>query len=135
MDGENIPVVDLECRDLNKDINFTVKRFGDTMQACRSRQSAQRSLRLTAMQIGVSHFMEPGVLPLKIPTFVAKLMKDDLIRKEEACPITSVKFQVDIPTAITACFHSFDPEALQAWLRLKKECPTCRSPVMNTTII
>jgi hypothetical protein len=135
LDGELVPVVDLEARDLNTSITFTLKAGNDTMFNCRARQAAQRELRLTSMRIGVSHFMQHGVLPLKIPTFVANLMKDELIRKEEACPITSVKFQKDIPIAITACFHSFDPEALESWLKLKRECPTCRAAVLNTTII
>jgi len=135
IDGDLVPVIDIEARDLNRSMTFTVKAANDTMLNCRTRQAAQRELRITSMRTGVSHFMEPGVLPLKIPTFVAKLMKEELIRKEDTCPITSVKFQVDIPIAITACFHSFDPEALQAWLQVKKECPTCRAPVLNTTII
>jgi len=135
-DGEEVPVIDLECRDIAKKYEFSIKRTGDTMLACRERQSAQRFLRLSALNVNISHFSaEPSVTPLRIPTFVAKLVKDELIRKEDICPITSNRFETDLPAALTACFHAFDPEALQAWLKLKKECPTCRAPVLNTMII
>jgi len=136
LNGEDIPVVDLECRDLMKKYEFSVKREGDTMHICRERQSAQRFLRLSALKVNISHFIvEPIVTPLHVPTFVGKLVKDELIRKEDICPITSHRFELTSPAALTACFHAFDPEALQAWLKLKKECPTCRAPVLNTMII
>ena len=136
LDGEEVPVIDIECREITKKYEFSIKRTGDTMPACRERQSAQRFLRLSALNVNISHFtVEPSVTPLRIPAFVAKLIKDELIRKEDICPITSNQFELTSPAALTACFHAFDPEALQAWLRLKKECPTCRAPVLNTTII
>jgi hypothetical protein len=35
------------------------------------------------------------------------------------------------PYMITPCKHIFHSECLEAWLKMKKECPSCRQEIRN----
>jgi len=75
--------------------------------------------------------VEPA--PLKnyatIPTFVAKLIKKQMIEDTEICPISRIPFATDEMAIITSCYHMFHGPSITEWMRLNNECPVCRQTV------
>lgn len=133
LDGEEVPVIDFEFRFVCDECQFSVKAVGDSLGAFRERQRTQQSLRCE--RFGKRLKYVPAPVPLHIPAFIGDLIKADLVRQGARCPISLTDFAADVPAAITSCFHTFDPEALDAWFTKKMNCPTCRAPVTNTMIV
>jgi hypothetical protein len=60
------------------------------------------------------------------PKFVSEIMLRDAITREECCPISMTPFKECSSVCITSCFHLFEKESLQAWLRTSHTCPVCK---------
>ncbi len=63
--------------------------------------------------------------PPLTPKFVTDLIVADAVAKGATCPITMEPLRID-KTTVTACYHLFDTEALNAWAAAATKCPQCR---------
>lgn len=72
-----------------------------------------------------------------VPPFVAELILKAAIEKKESCPISYQDFDQLASVTVTKCYHCFDTNALEQWLKTKAECPLCKSPVdrMELTLL
>ena len=69
--------------------------------------------------------------PLPIPELVGHLLIENAIRGEDSCPITAVPYREIQRISATSCFHVFETEAIQTWLREHSQCPVCRNSINN----
>ena len=66
-----------------------------------------------------------------IPPFVIELIVNDQIAKKNVCPITMFPYSSMKSFGLTPCFHLFDHEAIQKWIKNKLSCPVCRKLVLS----
>ena len=66
-----------------------------------------------------------------VPPYVVELIVKDQIEKNNSCPITMTPFSGIQTFGLTPCFHLFDYEAIQRWMRTKSECPVCRKLLLS----
>jgi len=69
--------------------------------------------------------------PLPIPELVGMLLIQNAKTSEDACPISTIPFKELTSLTATSCFHVFDTESIQTWLKQHRECPICRNSVSN----
>lgn len=60
-----------------------------------------------------------------IPRRIAMTLISDAIAKGEECAISLQPLDLE-KTAITDCFHFYDTDAIQRWLKASSMCPQCR---------
>ena len=151
--GELIPVVDIQHRTLLNGLPYSIRKYGDTLQDCRDRQTAQRTLHLKVFSACILGALQapvaappspeppnpPALLrsppSAPIPGFVARLVKAEAIRKKESCPISTIPFEEDMETCMTPCFHLFEADAMQRWMRIKENCPVCKQDVAELVAV
>lgn len=68
---------------------------------------------------------------LPIPEFVGRLLITNARQGSESCPISTVPYGEIQSLSATSCFHVFETESLQRWLRENRTCPVCRIHVRN----
>jgi len=69
---------------------------------------------------------EPEPIPNKLPIFVIENhMHSEIARSE--CPIASIGLKECETVSMLGCYHVFDSASIQAWMRIKAECPVCKS--------
>ena len=74
----------------------------------------------------------PIRLSLKpLPKRIAWMVAEDAGKNGDTCAITMEPIN-PITAAATTCFHCFDHEAIQTWMRGHTTCPQCREPCMVT---
>lgn len=73
----------------------------------------------------------PPPPPPPIPKFVADALIRDAISRAAACPITMEPLVAET-TAVTACFHLFERDAIAAWLAQSGNC--CAVCKQQTTV-
>ena len=61
-----------------------------------------------------------------IPPYVVELIVKDQIEKNNCCSITMNTFSGMQTFGLTPCFHLFEYEAIERWMRTKSQCPVCR---------
>lgn len=66
-----------------------------------------------------------------IPKRIAWMVAEDAARQEEKCPITMEPIS-PITASVTSCFHTFETEAIAAWLTNHSTCPQCRKRCVAT---
>lgn len=66
-----------------------------------------------------------------IPKRIAWMVAEDAAKHEEKCPITMEPIS-PVTASVTSCFHSFDTEAIAAWLTNHSTCPQCRKACVAT---
>jgi hypothetical protein len=64
---------------------------------------------------------------VKPPTFVADIMKGDAIKNGQMCPISLETFTDVGAMCMTPCFHVFDRECLDVWIKNMYSCPVCKA--------
>ena len=70
-------------------------------------------------------------IPNKLPTFVIENhMHYEIARSE--CPIASIGLKECDQVSMLDCYHVFDSASILTWMRIKAECPVCKS---KSTII
>lgn len=67
-----------------------------------------------------------------IPRFVLDVLKRDAIARQYECPISTSIITSEMPLSITTCYHIFEKESLDTWLKENPSCPLCNSLVSNT---
>jgi hypothetical protein len=65
--------------------------------------------------------------PTKPPTFVADIMKGDAIKTGQACPISLEVFMDVAKIRMTPCFHLFEREHIEEWMKNTQLCPVCKA--------
>ena len=70
-------------------------------------------------------------IPNKLPTFVIENHMNYEIARSE-CPIASIALKECDRVSILDCYHVFDSSSIHTWMRIKAECPVCKS---KSTII
>lgn len=152
--GVSIPVVDIQHRTLLNGLPYSIRKYGDTLQDCRDRQTAQMTLHLKvfsacnlgALQAPMAAAPPPALQAppagprapqptTLIPGFVARLVKAEAIRKKESCPISTLPFEEDMDICMTPCFHLFEADAIQRWMRIKENCPVCKQDVAELVAV
>lgn len=73
----------------------------------------------------------PPAKPLPIPELVGNLLIQNATGGEDACPISTVPYKELQSISATSCFHVFDTESIQTWLKEHKQCPVCRNSIAN----
>jgi hypothetical protein len=69
---------------------------------------------------------EPEPIPNKLPMFVIENhMHSEIARSE--CPIASIGLKECETVSMLSCYHVFDSASIHAWMRIKAECPVCKS--------
>jgi SUMO ligase MMS21 Smc5/6 complex component len=63
--------------------------------------------------------------PNSLPKFVADLIIRNAAAEGARCPITMDPIEETEAFTVTACYHVFNAEALQRWLREHSNCPEC----------
>ena len=66
-----------------------------------------------------------------IPEFVGRLLITNARQGSESCPISTIPYREIESLSATSCFHVFETESLQRWLRENRTCPVCRIHVRN----
>ena len=138
VEGEEIPIVDFEYRTLFRSFPYDVRAEGDTVDWCRERQVGQSRMRLQILTAPLQAKPAPAPRPepvLQIPAFVAEMVKGRAIASGDFCPISQVPFEKDVPATLLGCFHLYDPESIQAWMKIKKACPMCKAEIGAMMII
>jgi len=153
--GESIPVIDIQHRTLLNGLPYVIRKYGDTLQDCRDRQTAQRTLHLKVFSSCILGALQAPVAPAPpappaphppaesrvpqpcapIPGFVARLIKAEAIRKKESCPISTIPFEEGMEICMTPCFHLFEADAIQRWMRIKENCPVCKQDVAELVAV
>ena len=64
-----------------------------------------------------------------LPKFVADLIIRNAAAEGARCPITMDPIEETGIFTVTACYHVFNAEALQRWLREHSTCPECNSRI------
>jgi hypothetical protein len=64
-------------------------------------------------------------IPEEIPKFVALALVRDAVQRDEVCPISMESITVN-NSAVTSCYHVFEKESIQTWLKTKTSCPVCK---------
>jgi len=59
------------------------------------------------------------------PKFVADLILRDAATEGKLCPITMEPIEATEEFQVTPCYHAFNKEALERWLRDHHTCPEC----------
>ncbi len=72
-----------------------------------------------------------ALAPPPIPKFVAEALIRDAITRAATCPITMEPLKSDT-TAVTACFHLFERDAIAVWLAQSGDC--CAVCKQRTTV-
>ena len=128
-----VPVIDYvntwdmfpgECR-------FTAEL--DTPSGFVIRRVRKQSLRLKMIE-HISK-LQGREITCPIPRFVADLIKKSAIEKGEACGISMNKFSDCRSTTLTVCYHLFETDAINTWLRKNKNCPVCKQEVTSKIIL
>lgn len=135
---QEIPVVDFEYRSLFRAWPYEFKIEGDTVEQCRKRQSVQGSRRVAILTAPLGNLpLSPRKIDtvLKIPNFVAELIKEKAVASEDVCPISQIPFMKGVPATLLGCFHLFEPSSINRWISVKNECPICKAAVGATMII
>lgn len=73
----------------------------------------------------------PPSKPLPIPELVGTLLIQNASQGEDTCPISTVPYKELRSLSATSCFHVFDTESIQTWLKEHKQCPVCRHSIAN----
>lgn len=60
-----------------------------------------------------------------IPLFVAETLLEKAIQCKQTCPISFEPLDKG-KTAVTSCFHLFDQNAIQEWMKTRSICPVCK---------
>ena len=68
-----------------------------------------------------------SICPNSLPKFVADLILRNAAAEGARCPITMDPIEETDVFTVTACYHVFNAEALQRWLRERSTCPECNS--------
>jgi hypothetical protein len=63
------------------------------------------------------------------PKFVTDLILRDAAAEGKLCPITLEPIEATEEFKVTPCYHAFNKEALQRWLREHTTCPECNQRV------
>lgn len=66
-----------------------------------------------------------------LPKFVADLILRDAAAEGKLCPITMEPIEATEAYTVTACYHAFNKEALQRWLRDHRTCPECNQSISS----
>jgi hypothetical protein len=66
-----------------------------------------------------------SICPNSLPKFVADLILRNAAAEGARCPITMDPIEETEAFIVTACYHVFNTEALQRWLRERSTCPEC----------
>ena len=69
--------------------------------------------------------------PLPIPYLVGSLLIENAKSSEDACPISTIPYKELLSLTATSCFHVFDTQSIQIWLRDHQQCPVCRNSIAN----
>jgi hypothetical protein len=91
-----------------------------------------RSIRLTSTAWDDSIYPPTYVTPQKsIPIAspqkrVADLVIADAISKDASCPISMEQLTKENAACVAPCYHCFEREAIESWLRQATTCPECR---------
>lgn len=72
-----------------------------------------------------------GTVLEPIPKRIAWMVAEDAAKNEEKCPIT-MELISPITASVTSCFHTFETEAIAAWLANHSTCPQCRKNCVAT---
>lgn len=73
----------------------------------------------------------PPPKPLPIPELVGTLLIQNATAGEDSCPISAVPYKELTSLSATSCFHIFDTESIQTWLKDHNQCPVCRHSIAN----
>lgn len=60
-----------------------------------------------------------------IPLFVAETLLEKAIANKQICPISFEELKKG-QTAVTSCFHLFEQNAIQEWMKTHSKCPICK---------
>ena len=69
---------------------------------------------------------ESEPVPNKLPTFVIENHMNYEIARSE-CPIASIGLKECDRVSMLDCYHLFDSSSIHTWMRIKAECPVCKS--------
>lgn len=96
---------------------------------------ANMMTRLYGTQFQASPSPTPSAPPQSsIPSFVANIMKQDAIRNKYNCPISMEAITDTTNTTLTSCYHIFEADSLNNWLKRSNVCPICKAPVAFTVL-
>ncbi len=73
----------------------------------------------------------PSTRPLPIPELVGSLLIQNARTNDDTCPISTVPYKELVSLTATSCFHIFDTESIQIWLKEHQQCPVCRHSISN----
>jgi hypothetical protein len=129
-----VPVIDyINTRDMFPgESPFTVEN--DKPSDFVIRRVRKQSLRIRMID-NITKATETPALPCPIPRFVAELIKKSATEKGEACAISMNNFSECRSTTLTACYHLFETDAIDQWLRTSKKCPVCKQVVTSRLIV
>ncbi len=100
----------------------------DSEEERQRRRQQRRQQRVAAAAAAPAPVAPP---PPPIPKFVAEALIRDAITRAATCPITMEPLKTDT-TAVTACFHLFERDAIAVWLAQSGDC--CAVCKQRTTV-
>lgn len=143
-----VPVLDVAHRRQLFPEPYTQSAEGDRPGWCMDRQERQNSLREQMLQTVSLHAEMPGWVmgglgesrrqqkPANsvsqagpIPKFVAELIMKNAKETSATCPISMNSPEECERIAITNCFHWFDANSLEQWMKRGRHCPVCKTEV------
>lgn len=93
----------------------------DSEEEERRQRRAQRRAARAATAPAATATAPVAATPAPIPKFVADALIRDAITAAATCPITMEPLKTDT-TAVTACFHLFERDAIAAWMAQSGNC-------------
>jgi len=69
------------------------------------------------------------IISKTIPMFVAELLIKDAIKKGDSCSISMIPFEEISSVTVTPCYHMFNTESIEEWLKMNRDCPLCKKVI------
>jgi len=108
----------------NQQIQSPNRMLLDEPQSQSQSQSQPQSQSQSQLQ-SQSQSQPQSPCPNSLPKFVADLILRNAAAEGARCPITMDPIEETEAFTVTACYHVFNAEALQRWLRERSTCPEC----------
>lgn len=128
-----VPVIDFNVMNCYPG-HFLYTNESESTQSYMKHRVCQQSLR-SAMLDRIMNPTERMTSVFPIPKFAANLMKCGAIANNDSCPITMNYIKECSSITLTSCYHLFETDAINVWIRKNSGCPVCKEEITSVCVV